>query len=79
MICGLVIVASNVGLFYKDVPDNCFIKLDWEKNNDINYVKEKILEGWERREELSKNCRQWYLDNCRFIDWEEKMKKLITL
>ena len=74
MICGLVVVASNVGLFYKDVPDNCFIKLDWEKNNDINYVREKILEGWEKREELSKNCRKWYLDNCRFIDWERKMK-----
>lgn len=79
MISGLVIVASNVGLFYKNVPENCFVKLDWEKNNDINYVREKILEGWKRREELSKNCRMWYLDNCRFIDWEKRMRKLITL
>jgi hypothetical protein len=77
LLCGLVIVASNVGLFYKDVPDNCFIKLEWEKNKDHDYVKQKILEGWERREELSKNCRQWYLDNCRFIDWEKKMNEFL--
>lgn len=78
LICGLVIVASDVGLFYKDVPENCFVKLDWKRNNDINYVKGKISEAWERREELSKNCRQWYLDNCRFIDWEKKMNELVN-
>ena len=78
LICGLVIVASDVGLFYKDVPENCFVKLDWKRNNDINYVKGKISEAWERREELSKNCRQWYLDNYRFIDWEKKMMELVN-
>jgi glycosyltransferase involved in cell wall biosynthesis len=78
LICGLVIVASDVGLFYKDVPENCFVKLDWRKNNDVDYVEEKILEAWSRREELSKNCRQWYLDNCRFIDWEKKMNEIVN-
>ena len=78
LLCGLPIVASNVGLFYKDVPENCFVKMDWRRNSDVNYVKEKIEEAWRRREELSKNCRQWYLDNCRFIDWEKKMKELVS-
>ena len=78
LLCGLPIVASNVGLFYKDVPENCFVKMDWRRNSDVNYVKEKIEEAWRRREELSKNCRQWYLDNCRFIDWEKKMKELVN-
>ena len=77
MICGLVIVASNVGLFYKDVPGDCFIKLDWEKNGDADYVKNKIEEAWRRREELSKNCRKWYLDNCNFSGWKNKTLGLI--
>lgn len=78
LLCGMVIVASNVGLFYKDVPDNCFVKLEWEKNNNIKYVESKLIDAWERREELSKNARKWYLDNYRFIDWEKKMKDIIS-
>ena len=78
LLCGLVVVASNVGLFYKDVPDNCFIKLDWNKNKDSVYISDKLSEAWEKREELSKNARQWYLDNCRFIEWEKKMKDIIS-
>ena len=30
LICGLPIVSSNVGLFYKDVPEDCFVKLEWD-------------------------------------------------
>ena len=77
MICGLAIVASNVGLFYKDVPENCFVKMEWEKNGDVDYVKSKIEEAWSRREELSKNCRKWYLENCSFRDWSNTMKGLV--
>ena len=49
LICGLVIIASDVGAFYKDVPENCFVKLDWRRNNDINYVQSKIDYAWENR------------------------------
>ena len=77
LICGLVIVASDVGLFYKDVPDNCFVKLDWRKNGDINYVKERLEYAWENRETLSRNARQWYMENCRFVEWEKKFNRLI--
>tara|TARA_Y100000816_G_scaffold281100_1_gene255264 strand:- start:54 stop:1910 length:1857 start_codon:yes stop_codon:yes gene_type:complete len=76
MLCGLVIVASNVGLFYKDVPENCFVKLDWTKNNDIDYVEKQIKYAWENRNELSKNARKWYLNNYKFNDWKYKMYNL---
>ena len=66
---------KNLGFFYESIAN-------YEKALPLLIealdVREKILEAWERKEELSKNCRQWYLDNCRFIDWEEKMKKLIS-
>ena len=42
LLCGMVVIASNMGLFYKDVPDDCFIKIDWKKNNDVEYVQNKL-------------------------------------
>jgi glycosyltransferase involved in cell wall biosynthesis len=77
LLCGLVVVASNVGLFYKDVPEDCFVKIEWERNNDVNYVLEKLNYAWKNKEILSKNARKWYLENCKFIDWKNKMKNII--
>ena len=77
LICGIPIVASNVGLFYKDVPEDCFVKLECERNGDVQYVKEKLEYAWKHREELSKKSRQWYLENCGFNDWINKMRKII--
>lgn len=77
LICGIPIVASNVGLFYKDVPEDCFVKLEWERNGDPQYVQEKLEYAWKHREELSKKSRQWFLNNCSFDDWIDKMKKIV--
>jgi len=78
MLCGLVIVASDVGLFYSDVPENCFVKIPWEKNNDVDYVLEKINWAWENKETLSKNAREWYLANYKFSDWTNKMYSVVN-
>jgi FkbM family methyltransferase len=92
LMCGLVVVASNVGLFYKDCDTSssisnsvlqlenleCFVKIDWQRNGDVDYVLERLQYGWENREILSKNARLWYMNNCRFIDWELKMKKIVN-
>lgn len=77
LLCGLVVVASDVGLFYQDVPEDCFVKLDWTRNKDSDYVKERLEYAWEHREELAHNARKWYLENCRFGDWERKMKEIV--
>lgn len=77
LICGLVVVASDVGLFYKDVPDNCFVKMDWRRQDDPNYVRKCLEKAWENREELSKNARKWYLENCGMKRFKTDWKKII--
>ena len=78
LLCGLPIVSSNVGLFYKDVPEDCYVKLEWEKNGDADYVEKKIKYAWDNKELLSKKARDWYMKNCRFIDWSNKIKTVIN-
>ena len=77
LLCGIPVVSSNVGLFYKDVPEDCFVKLDWRKNGDVDYVESKLRYAWEHREELSRKSREWYMKNCRFVDWKKKMVNLV--
>ena len=48
LLCGLVIVASDVGLFYKNVPEDCFVKMDWRKNSDLGYVQNCLEKGVEK-------------------------------
>ncbi len=78
MACGLVIVATNVGIFEYDVPEDCFVKMDWRRVSDPNYVKKKVDEGWERRDELGKKAREWYLKNSSRGYFNSKWKKLIN-
>jgi glycosyltransferase involved in cell wall biosynthesis len=73
LICGLVVVSSDVGVFYKDVPDDCFVKLDWRRNNDVNYVRSKLEYAWKNREIIGKKGREWYLKNCSIINWKKNM------
>ena len=79
LLCGLPIVSPNVGLFYKDVPDDCFVRMEWEKVNDVGYVKQKLKYAWEHKDELTKNARAWYLKNYRFTTWKQKMSDLLYL
>ena len=77
LLCGVVVVSSNVGLFYKDVPEDCFVKLDWTRNNDVKYVEEKLKYAWEHREELGRKGREWYMKNCRLENWISRMRNVI--
>ena len=78
LICGLPIVSSNVGLFYGDVPEDCFVKLEWERNGDAEYVQSKLEYAWKNRETLSKNARNWYLNNCCLEEWKKKFQQLLA-
>lgn len=78
LLCGLVVVSTDVGVFYKDVPDDCFVKIDWKRVNDIDYVKSKIDYGWQNRYVLSQKGREWYMNHCRLVDWKNKMRQIFN-
>lgn len=78
LLCGLVVISTDVGLFYKDVPEDCFVKLNWTRINDFTYIQENLEYAWKHKERLSRNARKWYLENCRFSDWKQKMESLVT-
>ena len=80
--CGLVNISTNIGIFEFNVPNDSFVELNWEKcycdNIDYGYLCDKIRNAWANKEELSKKGRDWYMKNCRFVDWEKKMKKFVS-
>lgn len=77
-LCGNIVIATDVGLTYKDVPEDCYVKLDYKKVNDIDYIIEKIDYAWNNKKMLSANARQFFLNNCKFNNWKHKMYKLIN-
>jgi len=58
LLCGLVVISTNVGLFYKDVPETCFVKVQWKRMHDLAYVKSRILYGWKNRKTLAAKCKE---------------------
>lgn len=78
LLCGLVVVSTNVGLFFKDVPSNCFVKIPWKKINNINFIQNRINFAWKNRRQLAINARKWYLENCSFSQWKNNMINTIT-
>lgn len=78
VLCGLPLVSTNVGFCYKDMPEDCFVKIEWEKNNDMEYIKEKLDYAWKNKDTLSKNAKKWYLNNCRLNNWIHKMKNIVN-
>ena len=78
LLCGIPVISTNTGLFYSDIPEDCFVKIDWEKRNNLDYVKEKLEYAWKHKEELGCKGREWYLKHYRFADWESAMHKLLN-
>lgn len=76
---GNVIVATDVGLTYKDVPEDCYVKLDYTKITDINYILHKLQYAWENKETLSKNSRKFYLEKCNMNKWKKDMNDIVYM
>ena len=79
LLCGMVIIATPVGLFGNDVPEDCFVRIEVDKIYDTQYIDEKIKYAWDNRFELSKKIREWYLCNCSFANWKQKMLQIISI
>lgn len=78
IVVGLPVVSTDTGFFYGDIPEDCFVKIDWQRNNDLEHVLEKLEYAWENKERIVKNAREWYNDTCKFSLWEQEMKKCIN-
>lgn len=76
-LCGNVIVATDVGGTYKDIPEDCYVKLDHTKINDINYLLQKLQYAWDHKEELSKRSREFYITHLNMKQWQTQMKEFI--
>ena len=79
ILCGMVIVATPVGVFGGDVPEDCFVKIDIDRIYDAEYIEQKMQYAWKNRIELSDKIRTWYMSNCRFEDWKTQMYSLINI
>jgi glycosyltransferase involved in cell wall biosynthesis len=77
LLCGLPILSTNVGLFYSDVPDNAFVRIDLELRDNPDYIKEKLEYAVSNKESLGKNARAWYLANCAFSNWKLNMHNIV--
>jgi len=77
-LCGNIVVATDVGLTYKDVPEDCYVKLDYTKVNDVNYVMDKINYAWNNRILLSHNARNYFMEHCNFTQWKDTMYNMIN-
>ena len=78
LLCGIPVVSTDTGLFYSDIPEDCFVKIEWEKANDMKYIKEKLLYAWRNKEEIGRKGREWYMKNCRMMDWKDKMWNIVN-
>jgi glycosyltransferase involved in cell wall biosynthesis len=76
--CGNVVVATDVGLTYSDVPDDCYVKLDYRRVNELDYIIERLDFAWKNRELLSKNARSFYRINCNFEQWKTTMYNVVN-
>ena len=72
---GMPVVATDTGAFYKDVPEDCFVKVAWDAHPEE--VCHAIFEARMRSHELSKKA----LDYCKmhrdFAAWQAKMREVV--
>lgn len=78
LLCGLVVVSSDVGKFHSDVPEDCFVKMDWRRQEDPKYVESCLRKAWTNREQLSRNGREWYMKTSRIELFKENWEKALS-
>lgn len=77
MQCGVCVVATNSGIFYRDVPKCCFVELETSLCSDTSYVSRKLAYAFSNRKEIANNAQNWLRWNNSFDSWKEKTKLTI--
>jgi len=75
---GLVLLSTQCGLSEYDLPEDCFVSLEYERCDDAMYIKEKLDFAMEYKNELVNNAYEWYFQHCRFPDWQKKMLDIVN-
>lgn len=73
----LLICCTNVGLAYKDIPDDTAVILDWEKSLDMNYVAEKIRYLWDNRQKFRNKSKEFFDEKSNFENWKNEIKEIV--
>lgn len=73
---GIAIVGTPVGLL-KEVPSDCYVKIDTEKIYDLEYMYEKMKYAWENRESLGNKVKNWIMNSRGRSKFEKELNALI--
>jgi hypothetical protein len=73
----LLICSTNIGLLYKDAPLKTFVKINWKKRDDIDYVAKKIQYLWNNKEKYKNKSKKWFDKKCNMKKWKKKTKNFI--
>lgn len=74
---GLPTIATKTGLTYKDLPDTCYVALDFTSLDDIKYVLDRVDYALAHSEVLRKNCEAW-LRSRSFESWRSQLGSIIN-
>jgi glycosyltransferase involved in cell wall biosynthesis len=78
MLCGMAVVSTDVGKFYGDVPEDCFVKMDWRRQDDPRYVKKCLEQAWSNREKLGEKAREWYMNTSKMEIFKQKWNEILS-
>lgn len=73
--CGMTVASTPVGIF-REVPEDCYVKIDIDKRYDMAHVTEKLSIAWSNNAILGANLKKWYQNNCTFEYWKNRMIKI---
>jgi predicted O-linked N-acetylglucosamine transferase (SPINDLY family) len=79
MITNLLLIGTNVGLMYKDVPSDVGRVVNWERRDDVDYLVDIIRDVWSKRNSLFNKTREWYLNNNSFNKWKTEFTNIVNL
>jgi predicted O-linked N-acetylglucosamine transferase (SPINDLY family) len=79
LITNLLVVGTNVGLMYNDLPDDVATRINWERRDDVDYIANILRNTWKNRNTDFNKTRDWYINNNSFSKWKTEFTNTIDL
>lgn len=77
-VCGIVILSTNIGAC-SDMPGDCYVRIDYNKAQDISYIENRIEYGLANKQTLTQNARKWVSENHTKRIWKNEISKAISM